>query len=577
MKGQISQIQGIILVLVALVVFLLLFTQLSSKKPAEENYLNLPGGINMYLASITPDGGFQKFIGEVPTIGETVVVDGQSVMLPEKGWLGQAKDFMSPILGTEIYPTYTTPIMPTTLMYVLSASGTCGSFDPAKPLGQVTLHMDIDTKKLEDYISEKDNLAFETVSKPETQYEITEKILKKIKINICWDGGTKCYGCDKEDKVCMEKMGSSLAELISSGTCMPEVLENGVGLSFTSFQCDFVLEGLAEKCCPSSVTISTNITVEAKDNNGAGNTMKKAITAQELSPTFVYYFDSASRDELFENSAKILESCFKPKEGKISPSNDLLIYPCRAVVSGKAELSGISDTIKGPSQEDINFEDCDKESITADSLGYRPISPTSGWLCKNTGSGQYYLFNPYAFCRLTDGKLPEIPEVSYLENRIPSESKDGLQLAWICSKAEIDRKYGLAQPSAEILAQCLGKTQTPVETAPSAKDNSKPTTPTQNPPVTVTPTKPQTPATPKSETWTIKTCEGCKNTCPIARDRLTSFSGSSEEPSQNYICIEPYINRGENSKNINSVCYGEPIGCAITLISSSGSQVICTC
>ena len=99
MKGQINNIEGIILILIALVIIMLFLTQVSSKKPAEENYLGFPGGFSNVYLETNPE--FQQFIA-TPAAGETVVVGGQSTIIPEKDWFEKAQASANSLIGAKV-------------------------------------------------------------------------------------------------------------------------------------------------------------------------------------------------------------------------------------------------------------------------------------------------------------------------------------------------------------------------------------------------------------------------------------------------------------------------------------------
>jgi len=419
--------------------------------------------------------------------------------------------------------------------------------------------MTIDTAKLDEYLQLKYKQGFDPGPS-------SDAVLEKIKIKICWDEGKLCLDKDgaivelKKDETTTElqKAIPSLKEFKSSDQCKPKTDNSGKTIPNT-FECDFKLEKLIKKCCPSNIDITAEFVFNL------GNNVNIPVTPYVISPTLVYYFDYPSdptHNEGFENFGSGFENCIKPKNGEKGPGSNILIYPCRAIVSGKNQLKQLSETVKGPSQEDLDFEDCD--SVSADKVGeYKLIGKESGWLCRDTakntnGFGPYYLVNYYAFCPLDGESLPESPEVSYLENRIPS-GKD--ESAWLNAKAEIDKKYGLA---------ILGST--PVE--PVQFDPKTPVI------IPTEPKKPNDPAKPILESWTINTCgSGCKPEfgCNVIRLKPDYYGGSIEASSNkddaNYICKKTILT-GDNDI---SICYADNKGCVIELKSDKGSSASCPC
>ena len=207
-------------------------------------------------------------------------------------------------------------------------------------------------------------------------------------------------------KIGSETLGigsETLEELIDKGICS----ENGdIDCSFENF--------VAEKCCPSYISIDINMTVNLTD--GTRNFQNK-IPIEPISFIVVYYVDKLEdKNYIFEN----FDTIFSEYENKIN------IYPCRAIVP--PEKKALLPNLKGLEEKDINWSDC-KSHNQFTRLNYKDSDINSTWYCKNTING-YYLYNPYGFCKLEYNskqkklELPSFPRINYLGENIPSGKLD---------------------------------------------------------------------------------------------------------------------------------------------------------
>ncbi len=121
-----------------------------------------------------------------------------------------------------------------------------------------------------------------------------------------------------------------------------------------------------------------------------------------------------------ENFQNIQEDLFKDDSGR-TPVKDILIYPCRAKVPNGIEVSNLYKDVKDFEGKEIYWDDCsgNTEFIRLEYLDWDPnIHKNSTWFCMEE-DGNYYLYNPYAFCRLDGTELPVSPKPTYLRGIIP--------------------------------------------------------------------------------------------------------------------------------------------------------------
>ncbi|MBN2095179.1 MAG: hypothetical protein JW727_03970, partial [Candidatus Aenigmarchaeota archaeon] len=243
----------------------------------------------------------------------------------------------------------------------------------------------------------------------------------------------------------------------------------------------------------------------------------------------------------------------------------------------KGQLSKLQ--ILGPYGETISFQPCTDETSGAakDADGYYLLD--GGWLCKKGDAG-YYLYNPYAFCKLDGENLPSDPKPGYLENRIPSgtlkrkwafiEYEREKQYAWDLAKQAIDsaqmsfKGAGLGTGSGASGSGSSGGATEDGSSTPEDESASGTTGTEAEEKYTV-----QLP----SEFWRMSNCKNCKNLC-WAKLGAIDLPGSKNEGDENYIC---------NHKDLlpsGYLCKGEDPECVITmsLLSSAGAvKVQCPC
>ncbi|OYT43446.1 MAG: hypothetical protein B6U88_01075 [Candidatus Aenigmarchaeota archaeon ex4484_56] len=122
----------------------------------------------------------------------------------------------------------------------------------------------------------------------------------------------------------------------------------------------------------------------------------------------VYFLDKVENKDYVTDNFGDIGSTFK--------LDDIYIYPCRTKVRD-FDFYEIKEKVKGYDNRIINWNDCPEGYYNE--LGYSEGYEKSGWFCKKSGN-YYYLYNPYAYCRLEGKNLPTLPKPVYFEGIIPS-------------------------------------------------------------------------------------------------------------------------------------------------------------
>ena len=186
------------------------------------------------------------------------------------------------------------------------------------------------------------------------------------------------------------------------------------------YECSFVFN-VADKCCPSFANIEPilEVYVTAKDGVNVWETEKIDSTYFQI----VYYLDVLKDRKSVYNFQKIQKDLFKDHSG-VTSVKDILIYPCRAKVPIGIDTSNLDNQVKDFEGRAINWDQCRSASQFIQ-LEYRDLDPgstgsdkRSTWFCMEE-DGNYYLYNPYAFCRLDGTELPVSPKPTYLRGIIP--------------------------------------------------------------------------------------------------------------------------------------------------------------
>ncbi len=230
-----------------------------------------------------------------------------------------------------------------------------------------------------------------------------------IKNEIVTIAGLDIYTKKAEYRDTEVQVGAArtIKDLIDSGECKEDSGKYNCSFSFNT----------SEKCCPSFVYIKPIFRV---------NLTKKDVSnweTEEIDPIYfqiVYYLDTLNnRSFIFENF-KDIQNLFKD-EDKVSPVKDILIYPCRAIARlDKGQISLLPSRVKSFDRKIIDWSECESATTKFIQLKYKNLYQNSTWFCKKDSSGDYLLYNPYAFCRLNGEGLPEIPTPTYLQGIIPS-------------------------------------------------------------------------------------------------------------------------------------------------------------
>ena len=182
------------------------------------------------------------------------------------------------------------------------------------------------------------------------------------------------------------------------------------------YNCSFVFN-VTKRCCPSFVSIKPIFRV---------NLTKEKIPrwkTENIDPIYfqiIYYFDVLKDRNFTFDSFSEIQNLFKDEE-EISPVKDILIYPCRAKTPLN-EIPSLYSRVKSFDGKIIDWYQCDSATNNFIQLKYTDLEKNSTWFCKkNSITNEYYLYNPYAFCKLDGEELPKIPKPSYLEGIIPSK------------------------------------------------------------------------------------------------------------------------------------------------------------
>ncbi len=230
-----------------------------------------------------------------------------------------------------------------------------------------------------------------------------------IKNEIVTIAGLDIYTKKAEYRDTEVQVGAArtIKDLIDSGECKEDSGKYNCSFSFNT----------SEKCCPSFVYIKPVFRV---------NLTKKDVSnweTEEIDPIYfqvVYYLDVLEdKDFIFKNFTDI-QNLYK-EEDKVSPVKDILIYPCRAIARlDKGQISLLPSRVKSFDRKIIDWSECESATTKFIQLKYKNLYQNSTWFCKKDSSGDYLLYNPYAFCRLNGEGLPEIPTPTYLQGIIPS-------------------------------------------------------------------------------------------------------------------------------------------------------------
>ncbi len=305
-------------------------------------------------------------------------------------------------------------------------------FDKSKAEENIRLSVSYFTDKSSEKYYKAHTITLETLGAPETE-DINGKTCE-IKLTSCCDppklkveydgetetgilikneivtiAGLDIYTKKAEYRDTEVQVGAArtIKDLIDSGECKEDSGKYNCSFSFNT----------SEKCCPSFVYIKPVFRV---------NLTKKDVSnweTEEIDPIYfqvVYYLDTLNnRSFIFENF-KDIQNLFKD-EDKVSPVKDILIYPCRAIARlDKGQISLLPSRVKSFDRKIIDWSECESATTKFIQLKYKNLYQNSTWFCKKDSSGDYLLYNPYAFCRLNRGELPEIPTPTYLQGIIPS-------------------------------------------------------------------------------------------------------------------------------------------------------------
>lgn len=209
----------------------------------------------------------------------------------------------------------------------------------------------------------------------------------------------------------------SITELIG----MDDVYGNKICKAVSGkYECSFVFN-VVDECCPSFAVIEPILEVYVTANDGV-----KVWEIEKIDSTYfqiVYYIDVLD-DRKFIYDFKILQENLFKKNSGATPVKDILIYPCRAKVPQGIDVSNLYRDVKDFENREINWDQCRSspeliqlEYLDLDS-GATGSDKRSTWFCMEE-DGNYYLYNPYAFCRLDGTELPVSPKPTYLRGIIP--------------------------------------------------------------------------------------------------------------------------------------------------------------
>lgn len=455
MKGiHVNLILTVIIAVVTLVViFLFIRSAFSGQK--SETFMNLPGGVIVSLESadtkifvLPPVVWFGKTLGlngnsvnfeKVFTEGNTKPTDFifptnsvytkevigfpstenfkyldvlTSVLFAATFPLGFPSEFTNP---TNLTYNFTTrkPVSPVIAFYplitddfgslVLNASAESGTIDskdfyylnPKKPFGTVNFSLTIDAKELYKYYRSK--------------HKIFDKDEAEDNINLSLEYSTNL---DYEPKNYLETIGiekntTSLGDLKNRGICKK---------NSDLYTCSFSFN-IAEKCCPSFVSLRPIFKINLSEEGSS------KWEEEKIDPIFfqiIYYLDYLKdKDFIFKNFSEIKEN-FKKDDGP-NPIKDILIYPCRAIARlDKGQIPLLPSRVKSFDNKIIDWDKCESATGEFIQLTYLNLEQNSTWFCRKSDSGDYFIYNPYAFCRLNGEELSGTPEPIYLQGIIPS-------------------------------------------------------------------------------------------------------------------------------------------------------------
>ncbi len=305
-------------------------------------------------------------------------------------------------------------------------------FDRAKAEENIRLSVSYFTDKSSEKYYKAHTITLETLGAPETE-DINGKTCE-IKLTSCCDppklkveydgetetgilikneivtiAGLDIYTKKAEYRDTEVQVGAArtIKDLIDSGECKEDSGKYNCSFSFNT----------SEKCCPSFVYIKPVFRV---------NLTKKDVSnweTEEIDPIYfqvIYYLDVLEDEDFIFENFKDIQNLFKD-EDKVSPVKDILIYPCRAIARlDKGQISLLPSRVKSFDRKIIDWSECESATTKFIQLKYKNLYQNSTWFCKKDSSGDYLLYNPYAFCRLNGEGLPEIPTPTYLQGIIPS-------------------------------------------------------------------------------------------------------------------------------------------------------------
>ncbi len=454
MKGFNKLILEILIVLIGLVVVLSLIAALiSEQKPT--TFMNLPGGVEISLESadtkifvlppvvwfgkeLSLNGNsvnFKKVFNESNTKPTDFIFPTNSVYIKEVIGFPSTKNFeyldilvpalffatvpsnfltsfKNPVTLTYIF-TVKKPVSPIIAFYPLitddfgsPVSETPAKFktmglenfyhlDPKKPFGTINFTLTIDVKELKKYYSSKHKI----FDKDKAEDNINLNLNYLTDLDYKPNNYLKILGINKNT--------TTLGDLKSRGICRKDS---------NIYTCSFVFD-VAKKCCPTFVIIKPIFIVNLNEN---GVQKRKEEKIDPISFQIVYYLDYLkNQDFVFKNFSKIRESF--NDEINPNPVKNILIYPCRAIVRlDKSQIPLLPSRVKSFNNKMIDWGECQSANNFIQ-LKYKDLNKKSTWFCKNS-NGNYFLYNPYAFCKLNGNELPEIPVPVYLQGIIPSGS-----------------------------------------------------------------------------------------------------------------------------------------------------------
>ncbi len=183
------------------------------------------------------------------------------------------------------------------------------------------------------------------------------------------------------------------------------------------YNCSFIFN-VADKCCPSFAAIEPVFEVHVSANDGVD--VWETEKMDQIYFQIVYYLDILKDRKSVYDFQNLQENLFKDDSGATSVK-DILIYPCRAKVPNGLEVSNLYNNTKSFEGKNIYWDQCRSKSEFS-RLEYMNEDPSihenSTWFCMDEGTN-YYLYNPYAICKLDGTELPVIPKPIYLKGIIP--------------------------------------------------------------------------------------------------------------------------------------------------------------